>query len=64
MTFPDLKTVTTPNVGTAQAAFYLNRKPNTLRLWACKGTGAIKPVTVSGRLAWPVADIKKVAGVA
>lgn len=36
----------------------------TLRGWACYGTGDIQPQRVNGRLAWPVADIRKLLGVA
>jgi hypothetical protein len=41
-------------VTTAVAAKALNRKPQTLRTWACTGTGPIAPVRINGRLAWPV----------
>lgn len=50
---------------TAEAAYHLNRSPQTLRLWACRdGTGPIRPVRVNGRLAWPVAELRRVLGVA
>lgn len=61
--FPPLDAVTRPAVDTAAAAFYLNRKPQTLRVWACLENGPIRPVRVNGRLAWRVADIKAVMGV-
>ena len=48
------------HVETACAAFYLSRRPQTLRSWACLENGPIRPVRVHGRLAWPVADIKRV----
>ena len=48
------------HVTTSQAAFYLNRKPQTLRTWACFEHGLIKPIRVNGRLAWPVAEIKRI----
>lgn len=60
--FPLLETVTRPTVETAAAAFYLNRKPQTLRVWACLESGPIRPLRVNGRLAWRVADIKAVMG--
>lgn len=60
---PALEAVTVPNVDTAHAAFYLDRSPQTLRTWACKGTGPIKPLNIGGRLAWPVAKIREVLGV-
>lgn len=44
---------------TNDAAFHLNRKPQTLRTWACFENGPIRPVRINGRLAWLVSDIKK-----
>jgi hypothetical protein len=44
-------------VGTLKAAEMINRKPQTLRRWACKGNGPIEPVRINGRLAWRVADL-------
>lgn len=61
--FPLLETVTSPVVPTLQAAHYLNRQPQTLRVWACYENGPIRPLRVNGRLAWRVADIKAVLGV-
>lgn len=58
--FPPLETVTRPAVDTAAAAYYLNRKSQTLRGWACLENGPLRPVRVNGRLAWPVAAIKAV----
>ena len=46
------------HVGTACAAYHLNRKPQTLRLWASMEQGPIRPLRVNGRLAWPVCKIK------
>lgn len=58
-TFPPLEQVTRPTVPTDQAAYYLNRQPQTMRAWAClEPRGAIKPVRINGRLAWPVAAIR------
>jgi hypothetical protein len=61
-TFPALDTLTVPTVSTEIAAYYLNRKPQTLHLWACRG-GPIKPLRVEGRLAWPVEELRRVLGV-
>ena len=44
---------------TASAATALNRTPQTLRHWACQGTGPIKPLKIGSRLAWRLSDIKK-----
>lgn len=60
--FPPLDAVTSPAVPTIQAAHYLNRQPQTLRIWACRENGPIRPMRVNGRLAWRVADIKAVMG--
>lgn len=49
---------------TDEAARHLNRAAQTLRIWACTESGPIRPVRVNGRLAWPVADIRRVLGVA
>ncbi len=62
--FPKLESVTRPTVDTAAAAYYLNRRPQTLRCWAVYQDGAIKPIRISGRLAWPVSELKRVLGVA
>lgn len=61
--FPPLEQVNRPTVSTDQAAYYLNRRPQTLREWACLGRGEVRPLRVSGRLAWPTADLRRVLGV-
>jgi hypothetical protein len=62
--FPALETVTRPAVDTAAAAYYLSRRPQTLRGWACLENGPLRPIRVHGRLAWPVAELRRVLGVA
>jgi hypothetical protein len=62
-TFPPLEQVTRPAINTEQAAYYLNRKPQTLRSWACLQTGPLQPINVNGRLAWPVSAIRKMLGI-
>lgn len=64
--FPMLELVTRPTVPTDQAAYYLNRRPQTLRDWACSETypSGLRPVRVNGRLGWPVSGIRTVLGVA
>lgn len=57
--FPPLEQVARPTVPTDAAAYYLNRKPQTLRSWASTEHGPIRPVRINGRLAWAVADIKR-----
>ena len=60
--YPPLNEETRPTVPTAQAAYYLNRKPQTLRGWACNEDGPIKPIHIGVRLAWRVADIRALLG--
>ena len=57
--FTPLDQVTNPTVRTDEAAFYLNRKSQTLRAWAAFQNGAIQPLRINGRLAWKTAEIKK-----
>jgi hypothetical protein len=47
---------------THEAAHHLLRSQQTLRLWACRENGPIRPVRLHGRLAWPVADIRRLLG--
>lgn len=44
-------------VSTDEAALLLNRKPQTLRKWACLENGPIRPVRIYGRLGWPLEKI-------
>ena len=62
--FPPLEFVTKPNLTTAELAYYLNRRPQTCRIWACKEIGPIRARRTNGRLDWPTADAKRIAGVA
>ncbi|MBV5297428.1 MAG: DNA-binding protein [Rhodoferax sp.] len=62
--FTPLALETRTHIETAPAAFNLLRKEQTLRIWACKENGPLRPIRVNGRLAWPVADIRKLLGVA
>ena len=57
--FPPLELENRPTVPTEQAAHYLNRRPQTLRAWACLENGPLRPVRINGRLAWSVASIKR-----
>ena len=51
-------------IPTSEAAPHLNRASQTLRVWAMTGSGPIQPIRIGGRLAWPVADIRKLMGAA
>lgn len=56
--FTPLALETRTAIPTDAAAHHLNRKDQTLRAWACKEDGPIRPVRINGRLAWPVAAIR------
>lgn len=44
-------------MSTGEAAPFINRKPQTLRKWACHDNGPIRPLRINGRLAWRVSDL-------
>lgn len=44
-------------VTTQVAAAAINRRPQTLRKWACLENGPIRPIRINGRLAWRVSDL-------
>jgi len=46
-------------IDTNAAAFHLGRKPQTLRKWASTEQGPLRPFRINGRLAWSVAEIKR-----
>lgn len=48
---------------TPEAAFHLSRAQQTLRLWAMREDGPLRPMRINGRLAWPVSELKRVLGV-
>lgn len=53
---------TRSHVNTEEAAAHLLRKPQTLRGWAMRENGPIRPVRVGVRLMWPVCEIRRVLG--
>lgn len=62
--FPPLALETRPAVPTEQAAYYLHRRPQTLRKWAmCDGSGPVRPIRCNGRLLWPLEQIRAALGV-
>jgi hypothetical protein len=61
--FPPLELENRPAVPTEQAAYYLTRQKQTLRSWACRENGPLRPLRVNGRLAWPTAEIRRLLGV-
>lgn len=61
--FPPLELVTRPTVETAAAAYYLNRRPQTMRIYAMRETGPLRPIRIFGRLHWKTDDIRRLLGV-
>lgn len=57
--FLPIEQETRSHIDTACAAHYLSRSCQTLRSWSCLENGPLRPVRVNRRLAWPVADIKR-----
>lgn len=60
--FIPLDQETRASITTREAAHHLSRKMQTLHEWACYENGPVRPTRINGRLAWPVAEIKKVLG--
>jgi hypothetical protein len=48
------------NLPTHEAAYHLNRVQQTLRLWAMRENGPLRPIRVNGRLAWPVSELRRI----
>lgn len=57
--FPPIEQETRSHVETACAAYWLTRKAQTMRAWACLENGPIRPIRINGRLAWSVDSIKR-----
>jgi len=55
--FPPLEHITRTILTTEDAAYYLNRRPQTLRIWSMRGD-PIAPVRINSRLGWRVTDIR------
>lgn len=58
-TFKSLDAIERPCLTTAEAAYYLNRQPQTLRNWAIRNDGPVKCARIGGRLAWPTAAVRE-----
>lgn len=58
--YPAVNEETRELVGTDQAAHYLLRREQTLRVWAATRSGLIEPVRIGKRLAWPMSEIRRV----
>jgi hypothetical protein len=55
-----LERETRANLPTHEAAYHLNRAQQTLRLWAMRENGPLRPIRVNGRLAWPVSELRRI----
>ena len=49
---------------TSEAAKHLNLACQTLRIYACKETGPLRPLRIHGRLHWRTEDLRSLLGVA
>ena len=58
-----LELQTKPILTTAEAAYYINRKAQTLRIWACNKTGPITPIYMGGPLGWKTSDVRQLVGI-
>jgi hypothetical protein len=61
--FIPLTQETRTHVSTKVMCRHLGRKEQTARGWACREDGPLRPIRINGRLAWAVADIKRLLGV-
>lgn len=61
--FPPLELENRPTLDTAATAYYLRKARQTLRIWACKENGPIRPIRVGAHLHWKTSDIRKLLGV-
>ena len=61
---PPLEEIQQPLLDTKAAAYYLMAQEQTMRSWAARGTGPLKPVRIGGRLRWRTSDVKKLVGIA
>lgn len=50
--YPPLDTVTRSTLSTAEAAYYLNLRPQTMRAHACREDFPIRPTRIQSRLHW------------
>ena len=62
--FTPLELETRPTVATAAAAFYLHLAAQTMRIYACKENGPLRPIRINGRLHWKTEDIRRLLGAA
>ena len=58
-----LERETRATLPTNEAAYHLDRAQQTLRLWAARGDGPLRPLRINNRLAWPTDALRKLLGV-
>lgn len=61
---PPLEEIQKPLIDTRAAAYYLMAQEQTMRSWAARGVGPIRPVKIGGRLRWRTSEVKKLVGIA
>ena len=63
--FTPLELETRPTVSTAAASHYLHYAQQSMRIFACKENGPIRPLRIPGssRLHWRTDDIRRLLGV-
>lgn len=61
--YPPIELQTKPILTTKEAAYYMNRAVQTLRIWACKETGPIAPIHMGGPLGWKTSEVRKIIGI-
>ena len=61
--FTPLELEKRPTVATNAAAFYLHLAPQTMRIYACKENGPLRPLRINGRLHWETKKIRELLGV-
>ena len=61
--YPPLELETRPTVDTAAAAHYLHLAPQTLRIYACRENGPLRPRRINGRLHWNTSEIRSLLGI-
>ena len=59
-TYPPLTEESRELVPTDCAAYHLNRRPQTLREWACLENGLLRPVRIGSRLGWRTTDLRRI----
>ena len=57
--FTPLELETRPTVNTAAAAYYLHYAQQSMRIFACKESGPLRPIRIGNRLHWKTEDIRR-----